>query len=180
MTIHNPEIARLFDRYAVLLEIQGANPFRIRAYRNAARTIENLPRDLSVMLGEGAYLTELPGIGEDLAHKLTDIVETEQFAELEKLKHHLPVALADLTEVPGIGPKRVKTLFRVAKIKSLKDLAGAARKGRLQKLPGFGPKMPISKPSRAQARSKWQAATADARKRSATSTFSSPARKARQ
>lgn len=141
MTIHNPEIARLFDRYAVLLEIQGANPFRIRAYRNAARTIENLPRDLSVMLGEGADLTELPGIGEDLAHKLTDIVETQQFAELEKLKHHLPVALADLTEVPGIGPKRVKTLFRVAKIKSLKNLAAAARQGRLQKLPGFGPKI---------------------------------------
>ena len=141
MTIHNPQIANLFNRYAVLLEIKGANPFRIRAYRNAARTIENLPRDVAAMLGEGADLTELPGIGDDLAHKIADIVATEQFGELEKLKHRLPVALADLTEVPGIGPKRVKTLFRLRKIKSLKELAAAARKGRLKGLPGFGPKI---------------------------------------
>ncbi len=141
MTIHNPEIAKLFDRYAVLLEIQGANPFRIRAYRNAARTIENLPRDIPAMLAEGADLAELPGIGEDLAHKIANIVATEQFAELEKLKHRMPIALADLTEVPGIGPHRVKTLYRLLKIKSLKDLAAAARKGRLKELPGFGPRI---------------------------------------
>jgi len=140
MTIHNPEIANLFNRYAVMLEIKGANPFRIRAYRNAARTIENLPRDVAAMLKDGSDLTELPGIGEDLAHKLSDIVETEKFAELEKLKGQLPAALADMTEVPGIGPKRIKTLFKSLKIKSVEELFDAARKGRLRKLHGFGPK----------------------------------------
>lgn len=140
MTIHNPEIATLFNRYAVLLEIKGANPFRIRAYRNAARTIENLPRDVSAMIHDGADLTELPGIGEDLAEKLKHIVETEKFAELEEIKHELPGALAELTEVPGIGPRRIKTLYTSLKIRSLEDLVEAARSGKLQRLPGFGPK----------------------------------------
>jgi len=141
MTIHNPEIAKLFNQYAVLLEVKGANPFRVRAYRNAARTVENLPRDIAAMLQEGADLTELPGIGEDLAHKLSDIVATEQFGELEKLKHRVPVALAELTEVPGIGPKRVKALFKALKISSLDQLFRAARDGRLKRVKGFGPKM---------------------------------------
>ena len=141
MTIHNPEIARLFNQYAVLLEVKGANPFRVRAYRNAARTIENLPRDVASMLREGADLTELPGIGDDLAHKLSDIVAREQFDELEKIKHQVPVALAELTEVPGIGPKRVKTLFKTLKIKSLDELFKAARAGRLRKVKGLGPKL---------------------------------------
>ena len=141
MTIHNPEIAKLFSQYAVLLEVKGANPFRVRAYRNAARTVENLPRDIAAMLREGADLTELPGIGEDLAHKISEIVATEQFGELEKLKHRVPVALAELTEVPGIGPKRVKALFRALKIGTLDQMFAAARDGRLKRVKGFGPKM---------------------------------------
>jgi len=141
MTIHNPQIADLFNRYAVLLEIKGANPFRIRAYRNAARTIENLPRDVAAMLQEGTDLTELPGIGDDLAHKLADIVAKEKFADLESIKRELPPAIADLTEVPGIGPKRLKILFEKLKIKSLKQLAQTAQRGKLRGLPGFGPKM---------------------------------------
>jgi len=141
MTIHNPEIAKLFNQYAVLLEVKGANPFRVRAYRNAARTIGNLPRDVASMLREGADLTELPGIGEDLAHKLADIVASEQFGELEKIKHQVPAALAELTEVPGIGPKRVKTLFKTLKIESLDELFSAARAGRLRKVKGLGPKL---------------------------------------
>jgi DNA polymerase (family 10) len=140
MTIHNPQIASLFNRYAVLLEIKGANPFRIRAYRNAARTIENLPRDIAAMLREGADLAELPGIGDDLAHKLAEIVKTEKFKELESLKHELPPALADMTEVPGIGPKRIRALYRALNIKSREDLYAAARSGRLRKVRGFGPK----------------------------------------
>lgn len=140
MTIHNPQIAELFNRYAVLLEIQGDNPFRVRAYRNAARTIENLPRDVSTMLRDGADLTKLPGIGDDLAHKIQEIVATAQFAELEKIKRRLPAGLVDLTEIPGIGPKRIKLLHRTLKIESLDALIEAARKGRLRGVRGFGPK----------------------------------------
>ena len=144
MTIHNPQIAELFNRYAVLLEINGDNPFRVRAFRNAARTIENLPRDITVMLRQGADLTELPGIGEDLAAKISKIVATEKFSELEKIKRELPASLAELTEVPGIGPKRIKLLHQTLKIGSLDALVEAARKGRLRGVPGFGQKMEAS------------------------------------
>ncbi len=141
MTVHNAEIAQLFNRYATLLEIEGENPFRVRAYRNAARTIEGLPRDVSTMLAEGFDLCELPGIGEDLAHKISDIVATEKFAELESIEKKVPAALADLTAIPGLGPKRVKVLFEKLKIASVEELASAARAGRLKGLRGFGPKI---------------------------------------
>jgi len=141
MTIHNPEIARLLERYALLLEIDRANPFRVRAYRNAARVVENLPRDVSAMLDEGADLSELPGIGKDLAHKLADIVSTGKFAELKEIEKRVPGALADLADVPGLGPKRVKMLFETLKIKSMSGLAQAARRGKLHELPGFGAKL---------------------------------------
>ena len=141
MSIHNPEIARLLERYALLLEIDRANPFRVRAYRNAARVVENLPRDVSAMLEEGADLSELPGIGKDLAHKLAEIVSTGRFAELKDIEKRVPGALADLADVPGLGPKRVKLLFETLKIKSMEGLAQAARRGRLHELPGFGAKL---------------------------------------
>ena len=141
MTIHNPEIARLFERYALLLEIGGANPFRVRAYRNAARVIENLPRDVSAMLSEGTDLSELPGIGKDLAHKLADIVSTGRFHELKEIEKKVPGALADLADVPGLGPKRIKLLYEKLKIKSMAGLAEAARRGKLRSLPGFGAKL---------------------------------------
>ena len=139
VTVHNAEIAQLFNRYATLLEIAGENPFRIRAYRNAARTIEGLPRDVSAMLGEGFDLSDLPGIGDDLAHKISDIVATEKFAQLDSIKKKVPAALAELTAVPGLGPKRIKVLFDKLKVKSVDDLAAAVRAGRLDGLHGFGP-----------------------------------------
>ena len=141
MMIHNPEIASLFNRYAILLDIDRANSFRVRAYRNAARTIENLPRDVGEMLAAGEDLSELPGIGKDLAHKIAAIVETGHFAELDDIEHRIPAALADLADVPGLGPKRVKQLYESLKIKSLADLAQAARAGKLRTLGGFGPKL---------------------------------------
>ncbi len=141
MMIHNPEIAHLFNRYAILLDIDRANSFRVRAYRNAARTIENLPRDVGEMLAAGEDLSELPGIGKDLAHKIAAIVETGHFAELDGIEQRIPAALADLADVPGLGPKRVKQLYESLKIKSLGDLAQAARAGKLRTLGGFGPKL---------------------------------------
>ncbi len=141
MTVHNAEIANLFNRYAVLLEIKGENPFRIRAYRNAARTIENLPRDIGSLVEEGFDLTELPGIGGDLAHKISAIVHTEKFADLESIKKKFPVELAEFTTIPGLGPKRIRTLFDELKIKSAIELASAARAGKLKNVRGFGPKI---------------------------------------
>ena len=90
MSVHNTEIAEMFSRLAELLEIQGANPFRIRAYRKAAQTIESLPHSMASMLAEGADLSELPGIGRDLAAKIQEIVETGHLSLLDQVSSQLP------------------------------------------------------------------------------------------
>lgn len=137
----NAEIAEKLGHYATLLEIDGANPFRIRAYRNAARVIENLPRDAALILAEGGDLDDLPGIGKDLAGKIAEIATTGKFPELDDIEKRLPPGLVELTHIPGLGPKRIKTLFDVYKIKSVPDLAAAVRKGELHMVRGFGPKL---------------------------------------
>ena len=140
MSVHNTEIAERFNRLAELLEIQGANPFRIRAYRKAAQTIESLPHSMASMLTEGADLSELPGIGKDLATKIQEIVETGHLALLDQVSSQLPGQLAELAKIPGLGPKRVKMLYETLGIKDLKGLARAARAGNIRQLHGFGTK----------------------------------------
>ena len=108
MSARNAEIAEAFNRLAELLEIEGANPFRIRAYRNAARTVAELPRNVGDMLAAGEDLTELPGIGEDLAGKIREIVESGHLALLEIEQRKLPRSLVELSSLPGMGPKRIK------------------------------------------------------------------------
>jgi DNA polymerase (family 10) len=140
MRIHNPEIAALLNKLADLLEIQGENPFRIRAYRTAARVINDLPQSVADMLAEGKDLSELPGIGESLAEKITLIVKTGKLPQLEKLEHALPEALSDLLMIEGLGPKRVKALYDKLHIKNLDDLKQAIDRGKVAKLSGFGKK----------------------------------------
>ncbi len=141
MPVQNAEIAAMFDQAAELLEIQGENPFRVRAYRRAARTIEGLPRSIETMLSDGTDLSELPGIGKDLAGKIADIVKTGQFALLEQLKKRLPGELGDIASLPGLGPKRIKLLYDRLKVRTLADLQDAIKAGRLRRLRGFGPVM---------------------------------------
>jgi DNA polymerase (family 10) len=140
MPVHNAEIAAAFDHLADLLEIEGANPFRVRAYRTAARTIADLPRSIADMLAKGEDLTDLPGIGEDLAGKIAEFVDTKHLALLEQVKRRTPIGLVELTAVPGIGPKRAKALYDKLKIHSLAELKSAATAGKLHGLRGFGAK----------------------------------------
>jgi DNA polymerase (family 10) len=140
MPVANAEIAELFERYAALLEIEGANTFRVRAYRNAARTIENLPQSAAGMLEEGADLAELPGIGDDLAGKIQAIVESGSFAELDDLEDEVPEGLAALSDLPGLGPKRTSALHRELGVDTLDDLQAAAEAGKVHELSGFGEK----------------------------------------
>lgn len=140
MPVHNADIAAVFDELAGLLEIEGANPFRIRAYRNAARTLRDLPRDAAAMLDKGEDLTELPGIGEDLAGKIKEIVETGTAAVLEEHRKTVPATLMELLRIPGIGPKRVKALYHDLGIRTLDQLQKAAQDGRVRALQGFGEK----------------------------------------
>ncbi|MEK7261453.1 MAG: helix-hairpin-helix domain-containing protein [Pseudomonadota bacterium] len=140
MPIHNADIAAIFDEIADLLEIQGENPFRIRAYRNAARQMESMGVPAADMVAKGEDLTELPGIGDDLAAKIREIVETGKCRALEKLHRQLPPTLTELLKIPGLGPKRVKTLYQQLKVNTLEQLERAARDGKIRELAGFGDK----------------------------------------
>jgi DNA polymerase (family 10) len=140
MPIHNADIAAIFEEIADLLEIQGENPFRIRAYRNAARQMEALGPPAADLIAKGEELTEIPGIGEDLAAKIREIVETGKCAALEKLHKQLPPTVTELLKIPGLGPKRVKTLYKELEIKTIEQLRRAAHDGRIRELAGFGEK----------------------------------------
>ena len=107
MPVVNATIAAIFEEIADLLDIQGANSFRIRAYRNAARTIGGLGTDLRSMVEQGAELKALPGIGDDLAAKITEIARTGKSSFLERLRRGVPPAVTELLKIPRLGPKRV-------------------------------------------------------------------------
>ncbi|MDK2849116.1 MAG: polymerase [Desulfuromonadales bacterium] len=141
MPIHNADIARIFKQVADLLEIEGANPFRIRAYRNAARTINDQTQSVASMLDESRDLTELPGIGDDLAAKIAEIVETGHLRMLKKMEKTTPENLTDLLQISGLGPKRVADLHEKLGIDNLQDLGEAARKKKIRSLKGFGKKL---------------------------------------
>jgi len=140
MPKHNADIAAVFEEIADLLEIQGANPFRIRAYRNAARVVGELSQEISRLLEKGEDLTELPGIGDDLAGKIKEIVDSGHCSLLDRLHTELPPAITELLKIPGLGPKRVKALYHDLDVQTLEQLYRAARDGRIRALPGFGEK----------------------------------------
>ena len=140
MPVHNNEIAAIFDQVADILEIQEANRFRVRAYRNAANTIRDQSRNVADMVDEGEDLSELPGIGDDLAEKIADIVRTGELPLLKDLSEEIPEAVVEATRIPGIGPKRARALFETLGLSSLKDLRKAADDGRIATLRGFGAK----------------------------------------
>lgn len=144
MPVHNSEIADAFDKLADLLEIEGANPFRVRAYRNAALNIRAHPHAMAELVAQGADLSKLPGIGHDLAKKIHTMVETGELPALKAAERRTPGALVTMLRIPGLGPKRVRALHEQLKIRSLKDLERAARAGRIRTLHGFGPKTEAS------------------------------------
>jgi len=140
MPIHNADIAMIFEQIADLLEIQDDNPFRIRAYRNAARTLNGLGKDARALLEQGEDLTKLPGIGKDLAAKIGEIVSTGRCRTLQKLQEQSSPGLTDLLKIPGLGPKRVRALYDELDIHTPEQLYRATRDGRIHTLPGFGEK----------------------------------------
>lgn len=136
--MRNADIARLFDELGDLLEIQGANAFRVRAYRNAARTIEELKEEAAAL--DQHALTELPGIGKDLAAKIVTIVTTSKLPQLEELRLQVPPGVRDMLLIPNLGPKKAAVLFKELQIKSIEDLKFAAVNGQIATLKGFGAK----------------------------------------
>jgi DNA polymerase (family 10) len=144
MPRHNADIAAIFEEIANLLEIQGANPFRIRAYRNAARTIGELSTEAYVLVEKDEDLTRFPGIGHDLSAKIQEIITTGHCSLLDRLHTELPPAVTELLKVPGLGPKRVRHLYHDLDVQTVEQLYCAARDGRIRALPGFGEKTELS------------------------------------
>jgi DNA polymerase (family 10) len=140
MPIYNADIADIFDEIADFLEIDGENPFRIRAYRNAARSVRGLGTELKDMVAQKEDLTVLPGIGKDLAAKIAEILETGSARALKKLQDKIPEDVRRILKIPNLGPKRVRVLYHDLDIRSLEQLLQAARDGRIRALPGFGQK----------------------------------------
>lgn len=142
MPVENAEVARLFREVADLLELQGENPFRIRAYQGAARTIEELPQPIEELAHRGGRksLAELPGIGEDLAEKIEEIVDTGALRALRQLERKVPKGLATLMHVRGLGPKRARALYDALGVHTLAQLDRACRAGRVRRLRSFGAK----------------------------------------
>jgi len=140
MAVHNADIAAVFDEIADLLEIQGENAFRIRAYRNAARTVGEFPRDLKALIDSGVEPPKLPGVGGDLAGKIREICSTGSCALIVELHKKLPAAIVALLALPGLGPKRVRLLHDKLKVNTIGDLERALKSGRVHEIPGFGEK----------------------------------------
>ncbi len=141
----NDDIAAAFEHVADLLEYQGDNVFRVRAYRTAARTISSLVESLaSVRADPNRRLTDLDGIGTDLAGKIETLLDSGRLPLLEELERQVPGVVFDLMRVPGLGPKKVKALVDALHIDSLAGLEAACREGRVRGIKGFGPKTELT------------------------------------
>src|SRR3990172_1264868 len=139
--MQNADVARAFDEIADLLEIQNANPFRVRAYRNAARTIGNLTESLADIAADAdRSLDDIPGVGKDLAEKIQTLLDTGCLPQLDELRKEVPAGVVEMLRLPGIGPKKVAVLFHELNIQSLDQLREAAQQGRISELKGFGKK----------------------------------------
>ena len=134
--VENIDVARILEEIADLLEIQGENTFRIRAYRAAARTIETLTVSAESLAAEGR-LDELPGIGADLAGKICTILKTGTLPLLQELTAQIPEGLVQMLRIPGLGPKRAKEIYDELGVTTLDELEAAATSGRLRTLPGI-------------------------------------------
>ena len=134
----NREIAAVLSKLGTMLEIDGANPFRVRAYREAARVVESHPESIHALAAEPGRLEGLPGVGKDLAAKIRDIAATCTTPLFEEMKAKVPPEVVALTDLPGMGPKRVKALMDQLGVRDRASLEAAVRAGRVRELKGFG------------------------------------------
>ena len=136
--MENIEIAGVLEELGNLLEINGSNPFRIRAYRNAVRTVRGLTRALSVMVDAGEDLTELPAIGKDLSAHIVELVQTGELARLAEVSAEVPRSLVQIVKLDGVGPKKTKKLWESLGVTTVDELEAALKAGRVESLEGFG------------------------------------------
>jgi DNA polymerase (family 10) len=138
-TMTNQQLASIFGKIADLLEIKGENIYKILAYRKASDNLNNLSRDVNEIWKEGK-LTELDGVGKAIAEKIDEMLSTGHLSFLEKLEAEVPPSLAELLQVPDLGPKKIALFWKQLGITNIVELDKAAREGKLQGLPGMGEK----------------------------------------
>ena len=139
--MNNVRIAEVFDRVADLLEFQDANPFRVRAYRNGARTIRDYPEQMQGILDdEDRKLTAISGVGKDLAEKIATLCKTGKLPMLEELQAEVPQSALTLLRIPGMGPKKAAALYHELNITTLDELRAACEAQQVRKLKGFAAK----------------------------------------
>jgi DNA polymerase (family X) len=142
MPVTNSEIAAIFREIADLLSIEGANEFRVRAYREAAGTVARLSQSVTDMLEADEDLSELTGIGDDLAQKIEEIIENDgQLDQLDEIRQRTPPGLVELLQISRLGPKRVRRLHGELHVTNVEELEEAARQERIRDVEGFGPKL---------------------------------------
>jgi DNA polymerase (family 10) len=137
--VRNAEIAAALRELGILYALDGADRFRVLAYREAARTARDSPLSLEQLAKEGR-LTELPGIGKTLAEKIVTLIETGSIPSAEKLKAKFPASLVEVTRVPGLGARTARRLYDELGVEDLESLRAAAEEGRIRGLRGLGPK----------------------------------------
>ena len=138
-TASNREVIRFLFDHSALLELDGANDFKVRAFANAARMIEELEVDVAEMAAEGT-LTSIEGVGKGVAELITEFLGTGKAAAHEELTGKVPTGLLDVLRIPGLGTKKVKAIYDALRVESVSQLEAACRAGKLAGLAGFGPK----------------------------------------
>ena len=138
--MENLEIAKVLSQMADLLEIQDANPFRVRAYRNAARFVDGYAKPMRKLVEEESDLTDLPGIGREMARHIHELIETAGLSVLDELDEKIPRSLIDVIELPGVGPKKAKKLWKELGVETVDELEQRAEAGDVAALDGFGEK----------------------------------------
>ncbi len=139
----NLDIAKIFDEIADILELKGENPFKIRAYKRAARTIETLTQDLKVIAERGGVveLKKIPGVGEGIAKKIVEIAKTGDCKKHRELMQEIPAGLLELLAIPRVGPKTIAKVHEEAGISSIEELEEASKSHKLEGISGLGVKV---------------------------------------
>jgi DNA polymerase (family 10) len=138
--LSNDKIADQLEQLADLLEFTGANPFRLKAYRNGARIVREYPQSLESLIQTNYDLTGIEGIGKGVAEKCLELINTGKLAQLEQILETVPATVLDLLKVPKLGPKKAAALYQQLQITSLPELKAACEQGRVRQLSGFGEK----------------------------------------
>ncbi|SVC33246.1 uncharacterized protein METZ01_LOCUS286100, partial [marine metagenome] len=138
-TPDSAQIVQYLQRHASLMELSGANSFRVRAFVNAARMLEELEVDIPQMAQQGT-LTEIDGVGKGVAEFIGEYIEHGSAEAYRTLTETIPEPLLDLLRIPGLGTKKIKAIYDTLGIASIPDLAAACEDGRLDQMPGFGTK----------------------------------------